>query len=453
MDNMKQYLQILALWVMAFCAVFFLVNYLPNDSVLGTSITTINGTDRLTDSRATINANFAALNAGKIEVSTTSLPLIQTLSGLTSASSLNTIGTIISGIWHGSVIDVIYGGTGRSNLTANAILLGNGTSGISTTTAGTDGQLLTFSSTTAPYWSTPSVNTASNYTWTGAHIFSTTTTFTGKSFGMDNGLFGDGSDGDVVLSASTTLSSDKYYDDLTINSGVVLKTAGYRVYVKGTLINNGTLTNSGSNASGVTAGTSSSGTLLGGGNGGTGGSEAGGRVGGGGGGGGGILFIFANNVATQGTMSSNGGNGGNGAGTGDGGANTAELAGSSTANAVVNAPGGNGGSSVGGGGAGGITNVRTITERNPHILNIFIDPKNMVALGGGGGGGGGQYNDALGGYGGGGGGGGTILFVYRTLTTAGTTSVAGGTRGTFSGTATDNATDGTAGRVISYQVF
>ena len=48
-------------------------------------------------------------------------------------------------------------------------------------------------------------------------------------------LFGDGSDGDVTISGSTTLTRDMYYNDLTIESTGTLTTAGFRVFVKGTL--------------------------------------------------------------------------------------------------------------------------------------------------------------------------------------------------------------------------
>lgn len=40
------------------------------------------------------------------------------------------IGTVNSGIWNGSVIGVVYGGTGQANLNSNSVLLGNGTGSI-----------------------------------------------------------------------------------------------------------------------------------------------------------------------------------------------------------------------------------------------------------------------------------------------------------------------------------
>jgi len=95
---------------------------------------------------------------------------------------------------------------------------------------------------------------------------------------VDTPFFGDASDGTVTIYSNTTLTRDMYYDDLTIDNTFTLTTAGFKVFVKGTLTNNGTIDNSGSagaNASGITAGAGGAatpeGTLLG--------SEAGGAGG------------------------------------------------------------------------------------------------------------------------------------------------------------------------------
>ena len=72
--------------------------------------------------------------------------------------------------------------------------------------------------------------------------------------------FGDGSDGDVVISGDTTLTTDMYYNNLTVNNTKTLNSGSYRIFVKGILINNGTISNkgnaggNGSNASGSTGG-------------------------------------------------------------------------------------------------------------------------------------------------------------------------------------------------------
>ena len=52
-------------------------------------------------------------------------------------------------------------------------------------------------------------------------------------------VYGQGTDGDVVISSNTTLTSDKYYNNLTVNNGITLLTNGYRIFIKGTLTNNG----------------------------------------------------------------------------------------------------------------------------------------------------------------------------------------------------------------------
>ena len=77
-------------------------------------------------------------------------------------------------------------------------------------------------------------------------------------------IFGDGSDGDVTISGDTTLSSDMFYNNLTINTTKTLTTAGYRIFVKGTLttVGTGAIVRNGNNGGNGTNGSdySSSGT-------------------------------------------------------------------------------------------------------------------------------------------------------------------------------------------------
>lgn len=117
---------------------FLVYNYAPvsffetsHKPTFGTTVTTINGSDTLSSSRTTINDNFTALNAGKIENSTTSLPKITTLAGLTSASGLTslsalaTVGTITSGTWNGTGITAAFGGTGATSLSNSFSVVSN----------------------------------------------------------------------------------------------------------------------------------------------------------------------------------------------------------------------------------------------------------------------------------------------------------------------------------------
>ena len=55
-------------------------------------------------------------------------------------------------------------------------------------------------------------------------------------------IFGEGTDSDVTIaSGTTTLIKDMYYNNLTVDSGATLFTNGFRVFVKGTFTNNGTV--------------------------------------------------------------------------------------------------------------------------------------------------------------------------------------------------------------------
>ena len=51
--------------------------------------------------------------------------------------------------------------------------------------------------------------------------------------------FGDGRDGDVIISANTNLTKDMYYNNLTVNAGITLTTGNFNIYIKENLINNG----------------------------------------------------------------------------------------------------------------------------------------------------------------------------------------------------------------------
>ena len=55
----------------------------------------------------------------------------------------------------------------------------------------------------------------------------------------NDAVYGNGIDGDVVVTTNTAITSDMYYNNLTVNTGVLLNTNGYRIFVKNTLTNNG----------------------------------------------------------------------------------------------------------------------------------------------------------------------------------------------------------------------
>lgn len=145
------------------------------EDYFGATITTLNATDLIKDSRSVINTNLTNLNTDKLERSdwfaTTSASQLVTLNGLTTANSLASIGTITSGTWHGSTLTAAYGGTGSTTLLSNSLLLGNGTGAIKNVNGyGTAGQLLTSNgSGNAPTWQTPTLDEGADYDWTGEH--------------------------------------------------------------------------------------------------------------------------------------------------------------------------------------------------------------------------------------------------------------------------------------------
>jgi hypothetical protein len=163
--------------------VYYFVPVWQSDFI-GTTLTTLNGTDTMNNFPTVYNANNAAINAGKIEVSTTSLGL------LTTAANLTSVGTITSGTWSGTVIAVAKGGTGTTSPTLNMVILGNGTAGFKVVNGfGTSGQsLVSTGSGSAPTWQSVGVNQADNYTWTGLHIFNASTTLNATTSIMADSL-------------------------------------------------------------------------------------------------------------------------------------------------------------------------------------------------------------------------------------------------------------------------
>lgn len=235
-------------------------------------------------------------------------------------------------------------------------------------------------------------------------------------------FWGSGLDGTVVLDGTTTILGmvpvaigtttnatfspattvypmvrDMNFANLTINSGVALGTNGSRVFVTGTLTNNGVMGNPGAGTNGSTAG-GSRGAATGmccatgaGGNGSTTGTaSAGGR----GCGGNAVPPLWPAGVAL-GTTAINT-NGANGTTTGRGGA-------------------GGGGVTGGGGGTGG-WNLQTITLGSADLFTLIActphNSNSQYGLGSGGGGGGGSTGLT---GGGGGGAGGWVHAIARNI--------------------------------------
>lgn len=88
-------------------------------SITGNTITAVGTTNRITVS-----------------------PNIDIASNYVGQTSITTLGTITTGTWNGSTIQVANGGTGATSFTSNGVLFGNGTGSLQVTTAGSADQVL-----------------------------------------------------------------------------------------------------------------------------------------------------------------------------------------------------------------------------------------------------------------------------------------------------------------------
>lgn len=310
-------------FVGALCFIIYVpLSWYEGEQKLGASITTIAGTDTLSSSRSVINTNFSNLNT---ELST--IVGTTSISTLTTAANLATVGTITSGTWNATAISVGKGGTGTTTPSSNQVILGNGASGFKTVTGfGSSGQFLTSQGAgTAPVWATSAIDTAISYIWTAHHTFTS--------------LF--------ATSASTTNAT-------TTNLTVTGNTIG--IFPKATST---TFTASGTWAK--PAGVDKVKVTVVGGGGGSGGGVS--QTAGGGGGGGGaycqaIVSVSGNVTVTVGSAGNSGGNDGAG---GNGG--NSSFAGDVTVTAAGGTGGGAGsnGGFANGGAGGTCTNANLVS--------------------------------------------------------------------------------------------
>jgi len=351
---------------------------------------------------------------------------------------------------------------------AGAPISDNTTTGIGRTATST--QYAKGYASTTPYFLTSQYASSTASTTSPIVVVASSTGKIDASF-IDNYNFGSGADGDATISASTTLTSDKYYHSLTITSGGTLNTGGYVVYAQSFIANAGTIQNNGANGNtGCTGGSAAIG-----GAGGAGATLTGGTAGSNG------TCNASSNVGVDGTaknpsMGRSGGGGGasvSGAGSAGGTATTetvsiaiqasSKLVASTTETSVgqvyllkgttsgiawsAPAGAGSGGeatfsSNARGGGSGGGSGG-PIFLASPTIINTGTIQSN-------GGNGGAAATATNGGGGGGGGAGGIIGLVYTSLTNSGTIQMLGGSGGAAPGATAGTA--GTAGRLYQVKV-
>ena len=373
-------------------------------------------------------------------------------------------------------------------------------------------------------------NVGTGYTGANAYILSngfasfknvtiggTTVQYTITNSGIFS--YGDGSDGTATCDGSTsvagmslagstyTMTRDVYFTNLTVNSGITVNCAGYRIFVTQSFVINGHVHRDGNAGSvGGNGDTDGGGGPGAGGNGGSAlsdgylkGSIAGATGGNGGTSSGGPSHNGSNGNAVTNSLGFNGTNGGSGGSSAAGnngsggtgatatasnvkltvGVQLAQLLDVSSSGSTVKytssasggaggggAGGGGGASGGGGGGSGSGGGVLAI-----YAKSITIGASGSITSNGGNGGAGGTGHAGVGGgtqgAGGGGGGaggnGGVIVLTYNTFTNNGSITVSGGTKGTggsggaggsggSAGGNGANGADGSAGTVYQFQL-
>ena len=81
---------------------------------------------------------------------------------------------------------------------------------------------------------------------------------------IPDSIYGSGMDGNVTITSNTSLTRDMYYNNLQVDAGIVLDTAGFRVFVRNRLTMAPTSANQGDTKIGRVGGVSTAGTLKGG---------------------------------------------------------------------------------------------------------------------------------------------------------------------------------------------
>ena len=338
------------------------------------------------------------------------------------------------------------GGAGVTNVTATAPLVSSGGAtpnlSIPLATNSVDGYLSASDRTafnakadlaSPAFTGTPTAPTAA----TGTNTTQIATTAFVQTTNLNSAIpqvqmFGDGGEGAVTITAATALNDDKFYSSLTISGAGSINTAGFRVFVNGTL----DLTAAGANAihnpgSDAAATISSAGTP--------------GRVG---------LGATVSGAGSAQTGVAQGATGVVGGSTNAAGTNGATPTAFTTSvlgysSGGLGGAGGAGGTAVGAGGSGGAGQANTNVPSTMYYRGLTLgalDQNNTASMlarhtfttagattfvltyggkNGGSGGGGGGYGGGSGSASGSGGGGGGNVFVFaKTVSVGGSTNAA-----------------------------
>ena len=141
----------------------------------GTGVTITNGSGSITIAATGLGGTVTSVSGttNQIDVATgTTTPVISIDAGYVGQSSITTLGTIGTGTWHGTSIDLAHGGT-NANLTASngGIFYSTGSAGAILAGTATANQMLMSNASSAPAWSTatyPTTTTVNQLLWSSS---------------------------------------------------------------------------------------------------------------------------------------------------------------------------------------------------------------------------------------------------------------------------------------------
>ena len=139
-------------------------------------------------------------------------------SPIAGSTSIVTSGTITSGTWSATAIDVTHGGTGQTTLTNHGVLVGNATTAITQLAAGSAGQALLSGGAGGPAYSTATYPTIATGTGKilradGTNWLATTATFPSTAGTSGNVLTSDGTNWSSAAPSGGTAS---YVQNMTV---------------------------------------------------------------------------------------------------------------------------------------------------------------------------------------------------------------------------------------------
>lgn len=103
-----------------------------------------------------------------LQTNGSSVPSLSQVIPLAVQTNITTVGTLVSGIWHATTVDVPYGGTGDTSFTTNGLVYGNGTSSLQVTNSLANAVAITNASGTPSFSQTLPLAVQANITATGA---------------------------------------------------------------------------------------------------------------------------------------------------------------------------------------------------------------------------------------------------------------------------------------------